>query len=82
MTSVPTLPAALTVPASQPALELAARRYAAMARIDAEALIDEQVAAAIRAWRVADATIWQRIKFRSRMIRTASAHRGSTGEKA
>jgi hypothetical protein len=52
-------------------LEAAARRFAAMDRHEAELLIDGHVAAAIREWRVADATLWQRVKFRSRMIRTA-----------
>jgi len=56
-------------------LEDAARRFAAMPQAEAETVIDLHVAEALRAWRVADATVWQRVKFRSRMIRTADAHR-------
>jgi hypothetical protein len=45
-----------------------------MSRDEAELVIDAHVATAVREWRVADATFWQRVKFRSRMIRTATAH--------
>ncbi len=62
-------------------LEVTARRFAAMPRQDAESAIDLQVAVAIREWRVSDATFWQRVKFRSRMIRTATSHRSSTARK-
>ena len=58
--------------ATLPSLEALARRYAALPRVDAETLIDAQVSTAIREWRVTDATFWQRVKFRSRMIRTAA----------
>ncbi|MCU6454240.1 hypothetical protein LPN01_09130 [Sphingomonas sp. A2-49] len=51
-------------------LEAAARRFAAMDRLEADAAIDAHVATAIREWRVADATLWQRVRFRSRMIRS------------
>lgn len=61
--------------AMTPDLEAAAARYAALARGDAEALIDDLIAAAVREWRVADATFWQRVKFRSRMIRTVRIHK-------
>lgn len=57
--------------AAQPAaLELAARYYAVLDPTAAEATIDAYVAGAIAAWRLEDATYWQRVKFRARMIRT------------
>ncbi|GAA0658516.1 hypothetical protein FHT00_002108 [Sphingomonas insulae] len=63
--------------AALPNLEPLARRFAAMTQDDAEAAIDIQVANAIREWRISDATFWQRIKFRSRMIRTVTAQHPS-----
>jgi len=59
-------------------IEAMAQRFAAMERDEAELAIDTQVATAIREWRISDATFWQRIKFRSRMIRTATAHRAAS----
>ncbi len=56
-------------------LERLARQFAALPRDDAEAAIDLQVGTAIRQWRVSDATFWQRVKFRSRMIRTVAERR-------
>lgn len=73
--TMPMSPASPT--ASLPNLEPLARRFAAMAQDEAEAAIDIQVADAIREWRISDATFWQRIKFRSRMIRTVAAHHPS-----
>jgi hypothetical protein len=71
-----TMPASPAVPPAPPLdLEVIARRFAAMERDAAEIMIDAQVATAIREWRISDATFWQRIRFRSRMIRTATAHR-------
>lgn len=65
------------LPADAPplALEADAQRYALMERQEAERLIDAEVTVAIRAWRVADATFWQRVRYRSRMIRVTDAHR-------
>lgn len=68
------------MPAHAPALEGIARRYAAMPRTDAEALIDQQVALAVKEWRIADATFWQRVRFRSRMMRTAIRSQPAGGE--
>lgn len=65
-------------PPSQPAserignradLERIAMDFAAMDAAAAEALIDSLAAQAIAHWRLDDATAWQRVKFRSRMIR-------------
>lgn len=52
------------------ALEDAATRFAALDPVEAEATIDAFVAGAIAAWRLEDATYWQRVKFRARHIRT------------
>ncbi len=76
------MPSSHSLPQSAPMLEGVARRYAAVERAEAETLIDQQVAAAIREWRVADATFWQRVKFRSRMIRAATALRRDPQEGA
>ena len=51
-------------------LEDAAEHFADMEPIEAEATIDAFVAGAIAAWRLEDATYWQRVKFRARLIRT------------
>lgn len=70
------MPAILAAPPVQPpTLEATARRFAAMDRDEAETMIDAQATSAIREWRIADATYWQRVKFRSRMLRTATARR-------
>lgn len=70
-----TMPASSLPPPPQALdLEPLAQRFAAMEPDAAECAIDAQVAIAIREWRISDATFWQRIKFRSRMIRTATAH--------
>jgi hypothetical protein len=55
-------------------LEAAARSFAAMPREEADRMIEQNVTAAIREWRISDATVWQRVKFRSRMIRSTGAH--------
>ena len=60
-----------TIQAARPAtLEDAAERYAKLDPVEAEATIDAFVAGAIAAWRLEDATYWQRVKFRARLIRT------------
>lgn len=69
-------------PSPPPGLEPVAQRFAAIEREEAEAAIDAQVATAIREWRLSDATFWQRVKFRSRMIRTARAHQPNSSRKA
>ena len=51
------------------ALEDAAAHYARLDPVEAEAVIDALVSGAIAAWRLEDATYWQRVKFRARMIR-------------
>ena len=51
-------------------LDDAAERFADMEPFEAEATIDAFVAGAIAAWRLEDATYWQRVKFRARLIRT------------
>lgn len=76
------MPASAALPPTPHGLESNARRLAAMPREQAERVIDAQVAGAIREWRVSDATFWQRVKFRSRMIRTAAAHRASQTDEA
>ncbi|MBI0475856.1 hypothetical protein D9601_10880 [Sphingomonas sp. MA1305] len=63
-----TLPALETLPP----LETLALRFAQMPREDAEALIDGYAAAAVGRWQLADATYWQRVKFRSRLLRAAA----------
>lgn len=70
----------LAPPATAAGLEGAAKRFAIMPQAEAETVIDAHVADALRAWRIADATVWQRVKFRSRMIRTANAHRCNAQE--
>lgn len=70
---VATAPAAISNANASPlliGLEAAAVRFAAMDRLEADAVIDAHVAVAIREWRIADATLWQRVKFRSRMVRS------------
>ena len=52
------------------ALEEAAIRFAALDPVEAEATINAFVTGAIAAWRLEDATYWQRVKFRARLIRT------------
>lgn len=55
------------------------RRFASMRAGEAEALIDAYVVQAISEWRVEDATFWQRVKFRSRMIRATAPYRLALG---
>ncbi|WP_174286549.1 hypothetical protein [Sphingomonas bacterium] len=52
------------------ALDDAAKRFADLDPVEAETTIDAFVAGAIAAWRLDDATYWQRVKFRARLIRT------------
>lgn len=51
------------------------RRFAQMSAGEAEILIDAYVVQAISEWRVTDATFWQRVKLRSRMIRATARSR-------
>lgn len=55
------------------------RRFASMRAGEAEALIDAYVVQAISEWRVEDATFWQRVKFRSRMIRATAPYQLALG---
>lgn len=68
-----------TIQATRPVtLEEAAERYARLDPVEAEATIDAFVAGAIAAWRLEDATYWQRVKFRARLIRTMRRSEAST----
>ena len=60
-------------------LEPMAARFAAMPAGEAEGLIDAYVAQAVAQWRVADATFWQRVKFRARLIRATLRGRDARG---
>lgn len=53
-------------------LDAMCHRFAALPAGEAETLIDAYVVQAISEWRVTDATFWQRVKFRSRMIRATA----------
>ena len=61
--------------AASPTLEWLARHYAALDVTVAEALIDGESAQAVRECRMADATFWQRVRYRSRMLRLLHAPR-------
>ncbi|WP_267378148.1 MULTISPECIES: hypothetical protein [unclassified Sphingomonas] len=61
-------------------LERLAVEFAAMTPGAAEELIDSLAAQAIARWRLDDATMWQRVKFRARMIRATA--RSLPGEPA
>lgn len=50
-------------------------RFAAIPAGEAERLIEAYVVQAISQWRVADATFWQRVKFRARLIRATERGR-------
>ncbi len=52
-------------------------RFAQMTAGEAETLIDAYVVQAISEWRVTDATFWQRVKLRSRMIRATARYQPS-----
>lgn len=56
-----------------------AERFAAMPADCAEGLIEAYAVAAVAQWRIADATFWQRVKFRSRLLRAVA--RGSQGDR-
>jgi hypothetical protein len=55
------------------------QHFASLRAGEAEALIDAYVVQAIGEWRVTDATFWQRVKFRSRMLRAAARHQQAIG---
>lgn len=64
-------------------LDATAARFARREAGDAEAAIAALAAAAIRHWRLDEATFWQRVKFRARMLRAArdgAASRQAVGE--
>lgn len=65
-------PVAPTIAPDGSDLEPMGHRYATMMRGEADALIDAYVVQAISEWRVHDATFWQRVKLRSRMIRATA----------
>lgn len=52
------------------ALDYDARQLADLDPVEAEATIDALVADAIATWRLTDATYWQRVKFRARLLRS------------
>lgn len=54
--------------------ELAAA-FALRPAVEAEAVIESFCAEAVRQWRLHDATFWQRVKFRARMMRAMQAPR-------
>lgn len=51
------------------ALEELAASFALRDRAESEELIESFCCEAIRQWRLKDATFWQRVKFRARMLR-------------
>jgi hypothetical protein len=51
------------------ALEELAASFALRDRQESEELIESFCCEAIRQWRLKDATFWQRVKFRARMLR-------------
>ena len=54
-------------------LEEVSRLYARESEAASDAQLDSLTDAAIKARKLQDATFWQRVKFRSRMIRAAAA---------
>lgn len=52
-------------------LERLAGGFAALPAADADAQLDALATQAIARWRLDDATAWQRVKFRARLIRAA-----------
>jgi len=61
-------------PSSRNLDEMAAH-YAGISAVAAEAMIEAHVAIAITEWRVDDATFWQRVKYRARMLRATARTR-------
>jgi hypothetical protein len=68
--------------ASRERLELVSRAYARENQASSDALLDSHTDAAIRAFKLQDATFWQRVKFRSRMIRAAAGGEPAGDKKA
>ena len=60
-------------------LDLMARRFADQDAGSAEPAIDDYIGQAVADWRIVDATFWQRVKFRSRLIRAMARGRGDWG---
>ena len=61
-----------TGPSSRERLEVVSRAYARETEASSDALLDSLTDAAIKELKLQDATFWQRVKFRSRMIRAAA----------
>lgn len=64
--------------ASRARLEQMSRLYARETEATSDAQLDSLTDVAIKALQLQDATFWQRVKFRSRMIRAAA---GGAGDK-
>lgn len=62
------------IAASTTTVDALAPRFARLGAQAAEMLIDSYVDEAIAQWRVEDATFWQRVKFRARMLRAAGQY--------
>jgi len=63
-------------------LEEVSRLYARETAASSDALLDSLTEAAIRELKLQDATFWQRVKFRSRMIRAAAGGDRTSDKKA
>ncbi|WP_174280652.1 hypothetical protein [Sphingomonas bacterium] len=48
----------------------------------AEAIIDALVTRSIEGWRLADATFWQRVRYRSRLFRAHARRDDAAGQRA
>lgn len=71
-----------TGPSSRERLEVVSRAYARETQASSDALLDSLTDAAIRELKLQDATFWQRVKFRSRMIRAAAGGDQTSDKKA
>lgn len=60
-------------------LEELAAAFALRPAAEAEELIESFCAEAIGQWRLQDATFWQRVKFRARMLRAMQVPRNDVG---
>ena len=69
------IPVAPQVAPGMAGLVAMSERFAAMPAGEAERLIEAYVVQAVSQWRVADATFWQRVKFRARLIRATARGR-------
>ena len=76
--TAPAIPLVERAPAIAPGggnLVAMSERFAALDVAEAERLIDAYVVQAVSQWRVADATFWQRVKFRARLLRATARGR-------